>query len=167
MILSEILVAALLVGAGSHSTAASELPSEIVELSVCDLVHRPLAFENKHVRVRGTVRVGLESVVLTDDACSLPGEPRADVWLDFPDQNEIFKYYRGWSTERFARAVKSGELQGDGPPVRWQTSTSLVPLEPKDQALLSGALGRSQGRGVRVIITGRFDYAGGGLLIKS
>src|SRR5207249_12232344 len=70
-------------------------------------------------------------------------------------------------TERFVRAVKSGELQGDGPPVRWQTSTSLVPLEPKDQALLSGALGRSQGRGVRVIITGRFDYAGGGLLIKS
>src|SRR5438309_339461 len=105
MFLAEILVAGLVVGGGSHSATVSRLPSDIVEVSLCDLLQRPLDFENGHVRVRGTVKVGLEYVVLTDDACSSRRDPRADVWLDFPDQNEIVKYYRGWSTERFVRAA--------------------------------------------------------------
>jgi len=39
--------------------AAPSAPPEIADTTLCDLVNRPLEFANRHVRVRGTVEVGV------------------------------------------------------------------------------------------------------------
>ena len=83
MSLTSFLLAGLVVGAATNSTAALRLPSDIVEATVCDLAQRPLEFENKHVRVRGTVKAGLEYFGLSDDACPRANSTGGGIWLDF------------------------------------------------------------------------------------
>ena len=167
MSLTDILLAGLVVGAVTNPSAALRLPSDIVEATVCDLAQHPLEFENRHVRVRGTLETGPEYFGLGDDACPSANSMGAGIWLDFQDDDEIFKYYRGWSAQRFVQAAKLGELHGDGPAVSWQTPVPLAPLDPKQKKCLLSASDEAQHRAPSVIITGRFDYAGGGLLVKS
>src|SRR5438034_10434201 len=167
MVLTLIVLAVLLIGAASNSSSAGRVPPDIIEASVCDLAQRPLEFANKHVRTRGTVQEGPEYFGLSDDACPSGDGVGGGIWLDLPGQDDISKYYRGWSTQRFIQATKSGELHGDGPAVSWQTPISLAPLDPPQRERLSRALAGSQHRAVNVIVTGRFDYAGGGLLIMT
>src|SRR5881397_1844962 len=167
MSLTDILLAGLVVGAVTNPTAALRLSSDIVEATVCDLAQHPLEFENRHVRVRGTLETGPEYFGLGDDACPSANSMGAGIWLDFQDDDEIFKYYRGWSAQRFVQAAKLGELHGDGPAVSWQTPVPLAPLDPKQKKRLLSASDEAQHRAPSVIITGRFDYAGGGLLVKS
>ena len=155
MVLTSIVLAVLLIGAASNSSSAGRVPPDIIEASVCDLAQRPLEFANKHVRTRGTVQEGPEYFGLSDDACPSGDGVGGGIWLDLPGQDDISKYYRGWSTQRFIQATKSGELHGDGPAVSWQTPISLAPLDPTQRERLSRALAGSQHRAVNVIVTGR------------
>ena len=147
--------------------AAPSAPPEIADTTLCDLVNRPLEFANRHVRVRGTVEVGLEYFGLSNDACSSARSTGARAWLDVAGEDEAFTYARGWSMQRFVKATVSGELAGAGPPVHWQTPSKLAPLDDQQRDALRRALAASKETGVKVIVTGRFDYAGDGLLIRS
>src|SRR5437773_834172 len=56
----------------------------------------------------------------------------------------------------------------DRPALSWQTPATLAPLDPKQKERLLRAFDKPpQHRAVSAIIIGRFDYAGGGLLVKS
>jgi hypothetical protein len=129
---------------------------------VCDLTSRPLEFANRHVRVVGTIRAGLETFTLLDDRCQEAGG--FAVWLDEPEP-EAYAFARGWPAKRFIAALKAGQLTGDGPSVQWQTPAALSQFDPKQDKALDRALGKANE--VRAIVTGRYDYAGDGLLIRS
>jgi hypothetical protein len=142
-------------------------PADVVDVTVCDLVERPLEFTNKHVRVRGTVHDGPEFSVVIADACPSNGTTSGNIWLEQPGYDEILMYDRGWSAQKFIQAVKSGQLKGEGPPVVWQIPVPLTPLDQKQMKAVHRVVKKNPHRGVQVVITGRFDFAGDGLLIKS
>ena len=147
-------------------------PTDIIEVTVCDLAQRPQDFENRHVRVHDIIQTGPEFLGFTYNACpSIPNKNGNAIWLDFPGdfltEDEFHKYYRGWSLERYVQAVHSGELRGDGPSVPWQTPLPLASPDHKEMKRLSRALKRAKDRGVEAVVTGRFDYSGSGLLVQS
>jgi hypothetical protein len=150
-------------------SSASVLPANpvmIVEATVCDLLSRPLEFANRHVRVRAATSEG--SVLFpVDDACSAPPSTNGSIWLELPPTVDIAMYDRGWSAQRFIQALGAGQLKGDGPEVRWQVPATLTPLDPEQWKSVLRALDKSHGERVQVVITGRFDFAGDGLLVRS
>ena len=140
-------------------------PRTFIDATLRDLATRPLDFANRHVRVTGTIRVGFEVSVLTDDWCDAAGCER--IWLDYPEEDERLAFARGWPVKRFLAAWQAGELAGDGPAVEWQAPASLSALDPKQREALHEALEREGEEGARVVVTGRYDYAGDGLLVRS
>lgn len=137
--------------------------SEVIDTTLCDLVDRPLAFANKHVRVRGKVEAGYEYFGLVDDRCDSTSGNAPSVWLEHTPVDDAESYARGWSMKDFIRAVTLGELTGDGPPVTWETPSPLRVLDEHQRHALTRALRPS----ARVVVIGRYDYAGDGLLVKS
>ncbi len=157
---------ALVVLAASFSLAA--IPARtIADATLCDLAARPLDFANRHVRLFGTIEVGPEHFGLADDMCQSASRAGASVWLDYPDEVETVTYARGWSMQQFLDALRSGKLTGDGPPVQWQVPRALAKFDPKQREALNLVLATSKGAGVKVVVTGRYDYAGDGLLVRS
>jgi|GEM_PF-3860788 hypothetical protein len=164
-----ILVACVVLAAVSLIARVADVPTPI-NVTVCDLVHRPLDFENKHIRIQGRARFAFEISALVDKTCPADNKLAGIIWLDFGDNSyEIVKYYRGWSIMDFVRASNAGELKGEGPSVAWQTASAVTPLDPAKRdaffQVLKERPARMSDKDVVVTIIGRFDFAGGGLLI--
>jgi hypothetical protein len=157
----------MLVATGqSGVNAMPDTPVVIVDTTVCDLLNRPLEFANKHVRVRAATENG--SVLSpVDDECTAPPSTNLSIWLETTQYRDIAMYDRGWSIQRFIQALGAGLLKGDGPNVAWQVPAALIPLDPEQWKTVSHALDESHRERIQVIVTGRFDYAGDGLLVKS
>jgi hypothetical protein len=164
-----IVAAAMMIavhGMTPSSIARAEEPAP-VDVSVCALLTRPLDFENTHVRVRGTVVVGPESFALVDASCSSNTTLFDQVWLDQPEDDHLGKYSRGWSGADYMRALASGQLSGSGPETSWQIPLPVGPLNRKRLHRLYRAIDENDCPQADAIITGRFDFAGGGLLVLS
>jgi hypothetical protein len=154
------------VAALSASLWSESVQTKVIDVTLCDLVDRPLEFANKHVRVRGKVKAGYEYSGLTDDRCHPASGQVPSVWLEnIPDTpvDDAETYARGWSMEQFIKATKFGELSGDGPPVTWETPSPLRALDEDQRRALTHALTP----GARVVVIGRYDCAGDGLLVRS
>lgn len=126
------------------------------DMSLCDLLAHPLTSANLRVRVVGTLESGPESLALLGGPCSDGTRPR--VWLEVAHQAEHFAFSRGWSAQRFVAASEAGELRGDGPRVEWDAPLPVAPFASDQGVALTD--------GTRVRVTGRYDYAGDGLLIR-
>src|SRR5262245_11738397 len=139
-------------------SALAEEPSRVVTVTTCDLVDRPLQYANHRVRVRGRILGGPGSSPLVGDGC--PSGQTPSFWVELPEDDDIVKYEPGWSIQRYAKAVKSGELREDGPDRAW---TLPLPLETPRSCELKAAriaVERSDRRGIEVVVTGRFDVVG-------
>jgi len=151
--------------------AAQPRSPDIVDVKVCDLLTRPLEFANRHVRVRGTFPDG-DYQLLQDRSCTPPAHTNETVSLRWPflgvpqPDDDMVLFDRGWSAQRFIRALKTGQLDGNGPDVVWQTPAPLTALNQARWEHVKNALANDQGT-VEVVVTGRFDFAGDGLLVKS
>jgi len=71
------------------------------------------------------------------------------------------------TAQRFILAVKTGQLEGDGPALVWTIPVSLSPLSPNDVDVMHGAVKEGKNPGRPLVIVGRFEFAGDGLLLKS
>jgi hypothetical protein len=167
--LRAILVACIIFAGVAFIARAADVSTPI-NVTLCDLVRRPLDFENKHIRIQGRARFIFEVRALVDDNCPADNQISGMIWLDFDESfYKILKYSRGWSWMDYARAVNAGELKGEGPSVAWQTASAVAPLEPDKISAFFQALKKRRGRkvdkDVLVTIVGRFDFAGGGLLV--
>ena len=152
----------LAVIAATLSLAAG--PPVVLDVTLWDLTNRSLEFANRHVRVTGTIHIGYESFILMDDRCGAPSCESA--WLSEPNEDEMSTFARGWSTKRFLHALKSGQLMGEGPDVEWQAPAPVSALDPQRVEAIDEALERADEKGVRFLVTGRYDYAGDGLLVR-
>jgi hypothetical protein len=128
----------------------------VVETTPCDLLKQPLAFANRRVRVRATIEAGPEFIVTR---CDDGGEVQGCVWLTQPADDDTLRFARGWSSQRFVEAVRSGALEGEGPQATWQIPAPLVASRAQFKLCnLAQA---------RAVLTGRFDYFGDGVLVQS
>jgi hypothetical protein len=62
--------------------SSTQVSSEPIATSVCEVLRTPSAFNGKIVRLSGTVTVAFEYLALSQDTC------RA-IWLDLPDVNSV------------------------------------------------------------------------------
>jgi hypothetical protein len=131
-----------------------------LDVDICALNARPLDYENRRVRVSGEAVSGSESVALSNETCS------AYIWLD-ESTEKYEKFYRGWSLGQFAVAASRGQLKGEGPAVDWRVPLPVISPDKDQLAILGKGLRKTNGGPVRAIITGRFDFAGNGLLTYS
>jgi hypothetical protein len=149
---------------------ATDVPTPI-NVTVCDLVCRPLDFENKHIRVQGRARFVFEVQALVDETCPADNRIAGMIWLDFGDPDNILKYFAGWTTSDYLLAIKAGEVKGEETSVAWQTASAISPMEPGKISKFYRAFRKKSGakanKDVLVTIIGRFDFTEKGLLIYS
>jgi hypothetical protein len=147
---------------------ATDVPTPI-NVSVCDLVRRPLDFKNKHIRVQGKARFVFEVRALVDENCPADNRIAGMIWLDFGDPDNILKYFSGWTTRDYFLALKAGEVKGEETSVSWQTASAISPMEPGKISEFYKAFKKKSGakanKDVLVTIIGRFDFTEKGLLI--
>ena len=62
--------------------ASAVLTAEAVDAKICDILAHPSAFDNKMVRITGTVIAGFDEFVVKDASCKLPVN---SVWLAYPE----------------------------------------------------------------------------------
>ena len=156
MAMNVVFFVALLASPQASPVANASVPPDVVEVTPCDLLEQPLTYANRHVRVRATIETGPEFVGIR---CAAGVELKGCVWLAQPGDDDTLRYARGWSSEQFVDAVRSGALMGDGPQATWETPAPLVASRAHFKLT---RLGR-----VPSIITGRFDYSADGLLVQS
>jgi hypothetical protein len=144
---------------------------DIIDVKFCELLLRPLEFANKHIRVKGTFADGGYNL-LEDRKCSLPANTNLTIRLKMPfigvpqPDDDIVAFVRGWSAARFVRAARNGEFKGNGPQVVWQLPSPLMALDEEHWKAIKAILGEDK-QNATVVVTGRFDFAGDGLLVKS
>ncbi len=142
-----------------------------MDITVCDLVRRPLDFLDKRIRVQGKARFVFEVQALVDETCPADNKIAGMIWLDFGDPDNILKYFGGWTTSDYLLAVKAGEVKGEETSVAWQTASPISPMEPRKISEFYRAFRKKSGvkahKDVLVTIVGRFDFTEKGLLIYS
>ena len=145
---------------------------DIIDVKFCDLLLRPLEFANRHIRVRGAFADGSYNL-LEDKKCFLPANTNLTIWLKLPligvlqPDDDIVAFVRGWSAGKFVRAARNGEFKGNGPQVVWQLPSPLMVLDKEHWNAIKAILGEDKQDVTVVVVTGRFDFAGDGLLVKS
>ena len=155
MFMNAVVLFFLLASSSSSRTVGASVPPDIVEVTACDLLGQPLTFANRHVRVRATIETGPEFIGIR---CATGAEAQRCIWLDQPADDDTLRYARGWTSQQFVSAARSGAFAGDGPQATWQTPAPLTaPRADFTMGKLSGA---------SVTITGRFDYSADGLLVQ-
>jgi hypothetical protein len=82
--------------------------------------------------------------------------------LELPQDDACEGYERGWSMQRYIKAVKTGEMREDDPDRNrtWTVPLPLESLSSRELKSIHRAVKHSDGRGVEVWVTGRFDYIG-------
>jgi hypothetical protein len=156
MVMNVFLFFILLASSPSRQTTGAPGPPDVIEVTPCDLLKQPLTFANRHVRVRATIETGPEFVVIR---CVGNADVQGCIWLDQPTDDDTLRYARGWSSQQFVDSVRSGALEGEGPQATWQIPALLVASRAQFNL---GKLAQA-----RALITGRFDYYGDGVLVKS
>jgi hypothetical protein len=142
----------------------------IIDVEFCDLFTRPLEFANRHIRVKGTFADD-NYVLLEDRKCPPPANTNGTIWLKLASigspqsDDDLVAFVRGWSAARFVRATHDGKLQGKGPQVVWQIPSPLMAMDEKRWDAMRAILDKDEQK-VAVAVTGRFDFAGDGLLVK-
>jgi hypothetical protein len=62
--------------------AALSLHAQAVDATVCDILKDPQGFNGKIVKIKGTVKAGLDEFVVVDTNCGLPVNA---IWLSYPE----------------------------------------------------------------------------------
>ena len=148
-------------------SATAPVP-DVLDTSICDLMARPLYFANRIVRVHATLHASPESITASDYSCPHVAFAQPVLWLEKqPAQPDVFVFSRDWTSQQFVQAWQSGELTGSGPAVEWQSPAGLTPLDAHELKELGRMLRKASKHPTPVVIIGRYDYVGNGLLIKA
>jgi len=61
---------------------ALSLHAQAVDATVCDILKDPQGFNGKMVKIKGTVKAGLDEFVVVDTSCGLPVNA---IWISYPE----------------------------------------------------------------------------------
>ena len=76
-----VLIAQPVCGQQDHASSrvSSSTQRRIVETTICEVLRKPWAYDNKFVKVRATIQVSFEYSTLSDTKCD------DSIWLAFAD----------------------------------------------------------------------------------